>query len=156
MSDGFFDSLFIHDVKSVSIGGKTSFEMGEEFDKNAEIIISFRDLETNDPNIEFKQYTAAELINQLEENALAAKEDHKGEYVIVTGKVEAIDASGKYLTIAAADDEWGFQTIQCSIKSDEQKDQLKRLKKGQKIAIKGKITLVGEVLGYSMDIIAFV
>lgn len=156
LSDGFLSSLFVNDVESVSINGRTSFTKGEEFDKNAKIIVTFRDLEINNPNIEFKKYTVRELLDQLDENAMAAKEDHEGEYVVITGKVEKIDASGKYVTIAATDDDWGFETIQCSIETDEQKEQLKKLKKGQTVSIKGKITLVGEILGYSMDIIAFV
>ena len=49
-------------------------------------------------------------------------------------------------------DEWDFNGIHCNIKNKEQKEIVKTLTKDQEITIRGKITDVGEVLGYYLDI----
>ena len=62
-----------------------------------------------------------------------------------------IDSNGKYIGIDS-DDEWSFVNIQCFIKNDDQKSQIMDMSSGDEVTIRGKITGVGEVLGYSIDI----
>ena len=42
--------------------------------------------------------------------------------------------------------------IQSFIKNDDQKSQIMDMSSGDEVTIRGKITSVGEVLGYSIDI----
>ena len=45
-----------------------------------------------------------------------------------------------------------FDSVQCYIKSAEQTDRVMEMSAGDPITVRGKITAVGEVLGYSLDI----
>jgi hypothetical protein len=70
----------------------------------------------------------------------------------VTGRLATIDSDGKYISILPTEDEWAFLGVQCYIQTDEQRSQVADLSKGDVLIVKGKITSVGEVLGYSLDI----
>lgn len=100
----------------------------------------------------YEKVTAKELIDALQDNALNAKEKYKDKYVEITGKLNVIDASGKYITVNPIGDDFVLTGVQAYIKTDEQKQVVSGLSKGDKITVKGKIKDVGEVLGYSVDI----
>lgn len=42
--------------------------------------------------------------------------------------------------------------VQCYIKNDEQKTAIMNMSVGDTVSVKGKITDIGEVMGYSLDI----
>ena len=92
------------------------------------------------------------LDDDLENNAAVAKEKYYGKYLEITGKLGTIDADLSYISLVSSTDSWDFSGINCKIKSEEQRKVIKTLKKGDKIVVKGKVTVVGEVLGYSIDI----
>ena len=100
----------------------------------------------------YEKVTAKELIDALQDNALNAKEKYKDKYVEITGKLNVIDASGKYITVNPIGDDFVLTGVQAYIKTDEQKQVVSGLSKGDKITVKGKVKDVGEVLGYSVDI----
>ena len=56
------------------------------------------------------------------------------------------------ISLVSSTDEWDLIGIHCTIKNKEQKEIVKTLTKDQEITVKGKITDVGEVLGYYLDI----
>ena len=86
-------------------------------------------------------------MSELEENALKASENHKGENVRITGRLGAIDSSGKYISLLP-DDQFAFIGVTCYIKNDETKE----LSKDAQVTLTGNIKDVGEVLGYSLNI----
>lgn len=94
-----------------------------------------------------------DLANALATNALNAKETYQGKYIRVTGNLSTIDASGKYFVI----DDGGYlgqldgHGIQCSIKDDATLDRLRQTSTGESLTVCGKVTDVGEVIGYMMD-----
>ena len=100
----------------------------------------------------YTDYTVSQLMNDLESNAMKAQETYKGKDVSLTGKLSTIDSSGKYVNITPTDDEWAIIGVQCYIKNDETKKAVMDLTKDDIIVVKGRITDVGEVLGYSLDI----
>lgn len=103
--------------------------------------------------IYYNAYTIAQLNADLENNAMKASEDHKGEYVAVTGRLYEIDAQGSYIVLDNPNNPFDFKTIHCNVKRNEEvKQQIMSLRKDSIITVRGKITDVGEVLGYSMDI----
>lgn len=102
------------------------------------------------PAVEYLKVTSKKMLDDLNKNALAAKEQYLGKYVAVTGQVSTIDSSGKYITIAP--DKYSFINIQCAIETSDILEKVKKLSNNQKITVYGKITSVGEVLGYYMDI----
>ncbi len=103
--------------------------------------------------ISYTHYNVTELFDVLKENAMKAKETFKGQYVELEGYLGVIDSSGKYIGLDAGDNmDYFLEDIQCFIKSDEQKKIIMDLKSGDKIVVRGKITDVGEVLGYTLNI----
>lgn len=103
--------------------------------------------------IEYKKASVDELDSALEKNAAAAKDTYNGQYLEITGRLGTIDSDLKYISLLSTTNQFDIVGIQCYIKNNEQKEIVKTLSKDDTIVIKGKITNVGEVLGYSLDII---
>ena len=101
--------------------------------------------------IDYQQITVDELMKKLEENPAAAKEEYKGKYLEITGKMDVIDSDLKYIGIYAIND-FDLTGIHCRVKDKVTKEKIKTLTKGQTIVVRGKITDVGEIAGYYMDI----
>lgn len=101
--------------------------------------------------IEYTAYTVTELSEDLDSNALKAADKYKGQYVELTGRLSVIDSNGKYISIVDSTDELAITGVQCYIKNDEQKQVVMDMSIGDEIVVKGKITDVGEVLGYFLD-----
>lgn len=102
--------------------------------------------------IEYIKVSKDELDEALDNNAAAAKDTYNKKYVEITGKLGTIDSDLKYISLMSSSDEWDIVGIHCTIKNNEQKEIVKTLTKDQNLTVKGKITDVGEVLGYYLDI----
>lgn len=103
-------------------------------------------------NIEYIKISKDDLDEALDKNAALARETYINKYVEVTGKLGTIDSELKYLSLKSPTKEWDLKSIHCTIKNKEQKEIIKTLTRDQEITVKGKITDVGEVLGYYLDI----
>ena len=88
----------------------------------------------------------------LENNAASAKDKYEEQYIEITGKLSVIDSDGKYISLTDPGDEWDLVGIMCYIESDEQLDEVKELSTGDDVTVGGKVTNVGEIIGYSIDI----
>ena len=105
--------------------------------------------------IEYASYDVTELFDALKDNALKAQNTYKGQYVELTGYLGTIDSNGKYIGLEANPDDWDYllQNVHCTLKKGSgQLEQIMELKKGEKITVRGKISDVGEVLGYYLDV----
>ncbi len=71
---------------------------------------------------------------------------------MITGILGTIDSDLKYISILSTTDSFDIVGVHCTIKNDEQKEIVKTLSKDDTITVKGKITNVGEVMGYTLDI----
>ena len=110
-------------------------------------------INSNEPAaITYQKVTIEELIDAKNENAAAAKDTYNKKYIEFSGKLGTIDSDLKYIAVEPFSSEYWLSSIHCSITSNEQKDIIKTLKKGDSITIRGKVTDVGEVLGYYVDI----
>lgn len=106
---------------------------------------------TEEKKVEYISVSANKLSDALENNAMKAQNDYKDKYLEITGKLGNIDSSGDYIDLDSNKD-FDMTIIQCYIKSDEQKEVIMKMKKGDKIKVKGHCTDVGELMGYSIDI----
>ena len=106
--------------------------------------------------IEYTQVTKDALDEALESNAAAAKDTYQGAYVEVSGKLSVIDSDMKYISLTSSTNDWDIIAVHCQVKNDEQREIIKTLTKGQELTVRGKITQVGETLGYTLDIIEIV
>lgn len=106
--------------------------------------------------IDYVKVSTDELDSALEKNSAVAKDTYNGQYVEVTGRLGTIDADLKYISLYSTTDEYDLVGMNCYIKNNEQKEVVKTLSKDDTVVVRGKITNVGEVLGYSLDIIEIV
>ncbi|MBR2778987.1 MAG: zinc-ribbon domain-containing protein, partial [Firmicutes bacterium] len=97
--------------------------------------------------IEYAEVTVDQMTDALDNNPAAASDEYKGKYFSVTGKLDNIDSSGKYISLTDINDEWSIIGVTCYIKNADQLDQVKQMSMGQEVTVKGKVTTVGEVLG---------
>jgi hypothetical protein len=93
--------------------------------------------------------SAQQMIDELEGNALAAKNTYQDKRVTVTGKVSNIDASGDYFNLVGTD-EFTISGIQVFI-DESFADQVATFSTDQEVTVTGTVTDVGEIMGYSID-----
>jgi len=97
-----------------------------------------------------------EMVDMLGGNAMKAESTYDDQYVEVTGRLDVIDSDGKYISLYPIKNEWALTGVQCYIKNDVQKQQIIEMSKGDRVTVRGKITSVGELLGYQLNIIEIV
>jgi len=136
-----------------SLGGETTDKPGKT---NAPVSQS-ENINTTQPESEtleitYTAYAVSELMDDLNGNALKAAEKYKDQYVELTGRLNVIDSSGMYISVVSTQDEFAILGVQCYIKSEDQKTAVMNMAVGDTLVVKGKITDVGEILGYSLDI----
>lgn len=128
-------------MASGSDGGQTSEQ--EATSKPSEAVVE----------ITYTPYSVQELLDDLDANALKASEKYKNQYVELTGVIDTIDSSGKYISIVPDGDSWVLFGIQCDIQNEEQKAVIMEKSIGDAVVVKGKVTDVGDILGYYLDIV---
>ena len=108
---------------------------------------------STEAKITYTKYQVTELFDDLSKNALKAQKKYEDQNVELVGYLGTIDSSGDYICLEAAENDYDymFQSVTCYIKAEDQLDTVMDLTKGDKIVIKGRITTVGEVLGYYLD-----
>lgn len=143
----------LNEVQSVSIDGKTEFSKGDLFPKTAEVIVTYHAYEKDNPNINFTPYTASDLLQEFDKNSLRAEKTYTGEYAQITGVIAEIRDDFILLT----DTEWRnpFDMVCCKAITDEQKEQILQLNKGDTISIRGKIEGVDMVYAYYVYVYYF-
>lgn len=106
--------------------------------------------------IEYIAVSVDDMMKLLSENALNATETYKDQYVEITGRLGVIDSNGSYISLYPTNDRYAIIGVTCYIESDEQAEIVKALAKDQTVTLRGQVTSVGEVFGYSLDIDSFV
>ena len=130
---------------------ETASTTNQTIEKNNE-----KTTEIKEENIEYISCNVDEMMDLLSSNALKAEKEYSGKYLEVTGRLAVIDSDGDYIALYPVNDEWAITGIQCYIKNEEQLNHVLDLEIGDTITVKVKCKNVGEVLGYSGDIIEFV
>ena len=90
-------------------------------------------------------------MEDLNKNAANASGVYKDQYVELTGRLAVIDSDGKYISIHPLKDKWTIIGVQCSIENEEQKNAVMQMAIDDTIVVRGKITGVGEIFGYYLD-----
>lgn len=128
------------DAASEDAAAEESTEAAEEESTEAE----------EEPAEEALQVTSQQLIDELEANALRAKTTYEDQLVTVTGYVGNIDASGDYFSLDPEPDAIIFTGV--TIRTDESfLDTVANFSQGQEVTVTGRITDVGELIGYSVE-----
>lgn len=106
-----------------------------------------------DEVIEYVAYDVSTMLDELSENALKAENKYLNQYVEITGKLANIDSDGSYISLRPANNPYSIINVMCYIKNDDQLAKVMEMSKNDTVTLKGKVKSVGEVLGYSIDII---
>ena len=99
-------------------------------------------------DIIYEKVSLRNLEVQLDQNAARAKKQYQGMYVEFEAKIRNIDSDGEYFSIG---DNF-IATFFCYTTNEEQKQVLLDKNRGSIVHVKGKITKVGEILGYRVDL----
>ena len=103
---------------------------------------------------EAREYTAVtvdQLYDELDDNALKAEDTYQDAYVAVKGLLGKIDSDGGYIGSDKLDDT-SLENVHCRLVSDEQREAVKSHSRGDEIIVKGKMTDIGEIQGYTMTV----
>ena len=98
---------------------------------------------------------AATMLQELQNNAAAASKRYKGQYLKVSGMLGTIDSEMKYISIVP--DQYSIQSVLCNLKRNDQAQEnyVMNASRGQWVTAYGRVTDVGEIMGYSMDVDKF-
>lgn len=105
-----------------------------------------------EPPVTYEVVELQTMLDDLEENAMRAEKTYQDKHVEITGKIDSFDSDGAYISIEPDTEIIYWTTVMCYIKNDTQSQFLMNKSVGDTVTIKGEITLIGEVLGYSIDI----
>lgn len=101
--------------------------------------------------VTYEKISVDTLENALDKNAAAAKERYNGKYLEISGKLGTIDSDLSYISLDSRTKKWDLNGVHCTLKNENVRNTVKKLSANQKITVRGKITDVGEVLGYYLD-----
>lgn len=96
--------------------------------------------------------SAQKMLSDLEENPLKAQKDYMGNWFEITGTLGNVDSEGEYFSF----NEGILPNVKCNIPPkirDEIIDILINIKKKDRITVKGKVTDMGELMGYEVTIV---
>ena len=108
--------------------------------------------QAEEPAVTYTAYSVGQLMDDLDSNALKAESTYQDQYVELTGRLNVIDSDGDYISIVPQDDQFAILGVQCYLLTEEQRQQVLDMQIDQVITVRGQITSVGEVMGYSLDV----
>lgn len=100
---------------------------------------------------EYTEVTVDQLFEEFNDNPLKAKDTYTDAFVALKGCVRVIDSDGESITLYPIEYE-SIDGVNCTLKSDEQREVIKEHSKGDIITVKGKITEVDGIWAYTLDI----
>lgn len=101
---------------------------------------------------DYAAITVDQLYEDLNANALKAEDTYQNAYVEVTGRLASIDSDGEYFGLYPLEETFTFDDVHCRMTSDEQREKLKEYSTDDTITVKGRITDIGEIAGYTLTV----
>ena len=93
------------------------------------------------------------LLDELDRNAASSGEDYQDQYVQFEGRIAMLDGDGAYIRVKPADsDEWNAATVLCYVSDSEQREFLRFASRGDPVTVRGRITRVSALRGYTLRI----
>ena len=125
---------------------------GEEAEKPQTPAASAQSSADAPESVSYTAYTVDQLMSDLDANALKAQETYLEQAVELTGTLSVIDSSGKYISLRPANNAYAIIGVQCYLNTEEQRRQVMELEVGDSLTVRGRITAVGEVMGYTLEL----
>ena len=98
--------------------------------------------------------TAEQMLSDLEQNPMRAQKLYSDKWFEIVGTLGNMDSEGKYFSLEGPD--FSLISVQCQIPRDKKEEftnKLINMSKGARISVKGKVTDMGEVMGYKVAIV---
>lgn len=106
---------------------------------------------TQAESVEYEPVELQHLFDVLDTNAAYARELYQDRYVQLEGRIVMLDGDGTYVRVKAADAEaWNAPTVLCYVTDREQGKFLELASKGDPVTVRGRITSVGRMKGYTL------
>ena len=100
--------------------------------------------------ITYQPVDVRSLAYELKNNAAKAQNEYKGKYIEISGNIDHIDSDGDSFTV---NDGEFISKIHCRIHNTKHTQIIINKSVGSPVKVKGQIKRVGNVLGYSIDVI---
>lgn len=107
-----------------------------------------------DENIEYTDCSVIQLAEEIAKNSFRAKNTYINKYLRLSGTLERIDSDGEYVVLTSQKIGM-YATVQCYLTQEAQKDTLLNFNVGDSITLLGKVTDVGDVAEYTLEIHKF-
>jgi len=95
-----------------------------------------------------------DMLLDLEQNEMRAQKKYSGKWFKITGTLGSMDSEGEYFSLEG--NVFRMVSIHCKLPKDKREqltDKLINMEKGDQIVVKGKVTDMGEIMGYHVTII---
>lgn len=95
-----------------------------------------------------------QMLLDLNQNEMRAQKKYAGKWFEIVGCLGGMDSEGKYFSLEGKT--FSMVDIHCKIPEDKREELtniLADMNKGETIAVKGKVTDMGEVMGYQVSIV---
>lgn len=108
---------------------------------------------TTSPQIQYEQVDLQAMLDELDANSMRAEDKYQDKYIEITGEIRNFDSDGKYISIIPCGaSRLTFDTVLCDLTDPTQKAFLLEKNVGDVVTIRGKVTTIGEVIGYHVKI----
>ena len=122
-------------------------------------VVNYKDTEAyaekNKPKT-YMQCTVSQMVADMENNPMSAKDRYLDKDLQVTGIITKIDDKGKYFYIGVNSSSGTSESVYCSVESEEQRKKLMNLSKGNTVTVCGRCYAAGDLLiipmGFSMNL----
>lgn len=103
---------------------------------------------------DFLNATVEAMLSDLSQNEMRAQKKYGGKWMQITGTLGSMDSEGEYFSLD--DNSFGILNVHCKIPKDKREfitNKLIEMEKGDNIVVKGKITDMGEIMGYQLSVV---
>ena len=93
------------------------------------------------------------MLDELDVSTASAKEQYQDQYVQFDGEIVILDGDGSYMRVGIVHrNTWDTSTILCVITDQEQKEFAMYASQGDLVTVRGQITRVGKLQGYTLKV----
>jgi hypothetical protein len=95
-----------------------------------------------------------QMLLDLNQNEMRAQKKYADKWFEIVGRLGGMDSEGEYFSLVG--EAFSMVDVHCKIPKDKREeltDILANMNKGETIAVKGKVTDMGEIMGYDVSIV---
>lgn len=105
--------------------------------------------EKNKPKT-YTQCTVSQMVSDMDNNPMSAKDRYLDKDLQITGIITKIDSKGKNFYIGVSSSSGVSDSVYCSVETEDQRQKLMNLSKGNSVTVRGNCYSARELLGYSI------